>query len=65
MTGFLKRYGVSLVAFLALDALWLGLVARTFYREQLGDLLRPDPRWGAAVLFYALFVAAVDLGWEP
>ena len=28
---------------------------------QLGDLLRPDPRWGAALVFYALFVAGVVL----
>lgn len=59
MTAFLKLYAVSIVAFLALDALWLGLVARNFYREQLGELLRPDPRWGAAGLFYVLFVAGI------
>ena len=59
MTGFLKLYGVSLVAFIVLDALWLGLIARSFYREQLGDLLRPDPRWGAALLFYGLFVVGI------
>lgn len=59
MTAFIKLYAVSIVAFLALDALWLGLVARNFYREQLGELLRPDPRWGAAGLFYVLFVAGI------
>jgi len=59
MTAFLKLYAVSIVAFLALDALWLGLVARNFYREQMGDLLRSDPRWGAAALFYALFVTGI------
>lgn len=59
MTAFLKLYAVSIAAFLALDALWLGLVARNFYREQMGELLRPDPRWGAAGLFYVLFVAGI------
>lgn len=59
MTGFLKVYGASLLAFLALDALWLGLVARSFYREHLSELLRPDPRWGPALLFYAVFVAGI------
>ena len=55
----LQTYGVSLVAFLALDALWLGLIARGFYRDQLGSLLTPDVRWGAALLFYVIFVAGV------
>lgn len=61
MAGFLKLYAVSIVTFCALDAVWLGLIARTFYRQQLGELLRPDPRWGAALVFYALFVAGVVL----
>ncbi|MFW6085184.1 MAG: DUF2177 family protein [Gemmatimonadota bacterium] len=61
MTTFLKLYGVSLVAFLAIDALWLGWIARGLYRDQLGELLRPDPRWGAALLFYCLFVAGIVL----
>lgn len=55
----LQTYGVSLVAFLALDALWLGLIARGFYRDQLGSLLTPDVRWGAALLFYGIFVAGI------
>jgi len=61
MTAFLKLYAVSVAAFLALDALWLGLVARDFYRDRIGDLLRPEPRWTAAALFYALFVAGIVL----
>jgi uncharacterized membrane protein len=55
----LKLYLPALVVFLVLDALWLGVVARGFYREQFGDLMRPDVRWGAALLFYLLFIAAV------
>lgn len=56
---FLGIYGGTLVAFLALDALWLGVVARGFYARQLGEMLRDDPRWGAAVLFYLIYVAGV------
>ena len=61
VTAFLKLYGVSLAAFLAIDAVWLGWLARDLYQEQIGDLLRPDPRWGAALLFYCLFVAGIVL----
>jgi uncharacterized membrane protein len=56
---FIQTYAVSLVAFLVLDFTWLGFVARGFYRQQLGDLLNPDVRWSAAVVFYLIFVAGV------
>lgn len=52
-------YLVSLAAFLALDALWLGAVARGFYKRELGHLLAPDVRWAAAGIFYMLYVAGV------
>jgi uncharacterized membrane protein len=54
-----QTYAVSLVAFLILDFAWLGLIARGFYRRQLGELLSPDVRWSAAVVFYLIFVAGV------
>ncbi len=52
-------YGLMVVVFLAVDLLWLGVIARGFYQEQLGHLLRADVRWGAAVIFYLLFVVGV------
>ncbi|MGD2155027.1 MAG: DUF2177 family protein [Gemmatimonadales bacterium] len=54
-----QTYAVSLAAFLILDFAWLGLIARGFYRQQLGHLLSPDVRWSAAVVFYLIFVAGV------
>lgn len=52
-------YIASLVTFLVLDFAWLGLVARGFYREQMGHLMRADVQWIPAFTFYALFVAAI------
>jgi len=52
-------YLVTLAAFLAVDALWLGVVARGFYKRELGHLLSPDVRWAAAGIFYLLYVAGV------
>lgn len=52
-------YVASLAAFLALDFAWLGVVARGFYREQMGDLMRSQVQWLPAIGFYALFIAAV------
>ena len=59
MPAIVRLYLPTLVVFLALDAVWLGLVARGFYREQLGPLMRPDVNWGAALLFYLLFVVGL------
>jgi uncharacterized membrane protein len=55
----LKLYFITLGAFLAIDLLWLGLVARNFYQQQLGYLLAPRTNWSAAIIFYLLFVAGV------
>jgi len=54
-----KLYLPTLIVFLILDALWLGFVARGFYRDQLGELMRPDVRWGAALAFYLLFIVGL------
>ncbi|MFN0180304.1 MAG: DUF2177 family protein [Gemmatimonadales bacterium] len=59
VSSFLKMYGVGVVTFFALDLLWLGLVAKDFYQQQIGQLMRPDVRWLPAVLFYLIFVAAL------
>jgi uncharacterized membrane protein len=42
-----------------LDFLWLGVVAKGFYAREMGDLLRPQIQWPPALLFYAIYVAAV------
>ena len=55
----IQTYFVALLTFLVIDLVWLGIVARGFYREQLGELLAPDVRWVPAILFYMLFVGAV------
>lgn len=59
MFATLRLYAITLGIFLVLDLLWLGVVARGFYRAQLGGLMRPDVQWGAAVLFYLLYAAGI------
>ncbi len=56
---YLKLYLATLVAFFAIDMVWLGLVARTFYKKHLGFLMAPSPNWAAAILFYLLFVGGI------
>ncbi len=55
----IKLYFVTLLAFFAIDMVWLGLVARSFYYEQLGFLLNPNTNWVAAMIFYLLFILGI------
>jgi uncharacterized membrane protein len=61
----------TVVVFLALDGLWLGFFARTFYSKHLGYLMAEKPNWAAAGIFYLLYaigltvfvvIPAVDAG---
>lgn len=56
---YLYAYGIGLTLFLILDAIWLGVVARSFYAGRIGDLLLDQPRWGVAAVFYAIYVVGI------
>jgi uncharacterized membrane protein len=56
---FLKLYLIALPIFFAVDMTWLGLIAKNFYRQQIGGLLKPDVNWIAAITFYLLFLAGL------
>ena len=38
---------------------WLGMIAQPFYQKQIGHLLKPNVNWGAAIVFYLLFLAGL------
>jgi uncharacterized membrane protein len=57
----IKLYLTLLAAFLAVDAVWLGLVAPGFYRDQIGFLLADDVNWLAAGSFYLLFILGIQV----
>lgn len=52
----LKLYLITFLAFLAIDSLWLGLVAPSFYRSQIGYIMAETPNYFAAGLFYLVFI---------
>lgn len=56
---FFKLYTIALPVFFAIDMLWIGLVAKSFYARQIGALLKPNVNWVAAILFYLLFIGAL------
>ncbi len=54
------------VAFMVLDGLWLGLVMKTFYRDQLAPIVRLEgggiaPNWPAALVVYVLLGIGISL----
>lgn len=59
LSYWIKLYSLTAVVFLAIDAVWLGVVAKGFYQQHLGHLLREQALLFPALLFYALYVAGV------
>lgn len=59
MTTFLKLFGVGFVVFFIIDIIWLALIARKLYQDQIGFLLKTDVNWVAAMLFYVLFIVGL------
>lgn len=59
LTIFLKLYAVAVISFFVIDLIWLGAVARSFYQNQMGHLMRADVNWPAAITFYLIFVAGI------
>jgi len=48
---FIKLFLIALPVFFAIDMVWLGLVAKNFYRDQIGFLMTPNINWVAAIIF--------------
>ncbi len=53
------QYIAALVVLLGLDALWLGVIAKSFYANELGHLFRSSPLWLPIALFYILYAVAI------
>ena len=56
---FVKLYAIALPVFIVIDMVWLTLVAKKFYRDQIGFLMKDDPNWTAAIVFYLLFIVGL------
>jgi uncharacterized membrane protein len=52
-------YAIATIAFFAIDMVWLGLIAKNFYRSKLSHVLSPDVVWPAAIIFYLIYIAGI------
>jgi uncharacterized membrane protein len=59
MKSLVVGYLVALGALAVLDALWLGVVSREFYKARLGQMLLDRPLWSVAILFYLIHAAGI------
>ncbi len=54
-----KAYAATLILFLAIDVVWLGVLARDFYMSQIGDRMREQPDLFVAALFYLGYAGSI------
>jgi uncharacterized membrane protein len=57
--SYLKLYLLTVPVFFVIDLIWLGVVAKRFYQKNLGFILSPSVNWGAAVIFYLIYIAGI------
>jgi len=56
---YLKLYALTVPVFFVIDMLWLGVIAKGFYRRQLNFILSPQVNWAAAVVFYLMYIVGI------
>lgn len=56
---FLKLFTIALPVFFVIDIIWIGVIAKNFYANQIGSLLKTDINWTAAILFYLIFITGL------
>lgn len=52
-------YGACVVAFFAIDFMWLSTMTSRFYKPRLGSLLAEQPKLGVAAGFYLMYVVGI------
>lgn len=55
MTKYLASYAATMISMLAIDLLWIGVIAKPLYQSGIGHLMAAQPNLVAALLFYLLF----------
>src|SRR3954452_9359157 len=62
----IKLAALGAVAFMVLDGVWLGVLMKNFYRDQLAPIVRLAdggiaPNWPAAIVVYALLGTGIAM----
>ncbi len=57
--NYVYLYIITTVIFFAIDMVWLGFIAKNFYRKHIGSLLTDNVIWTAAIVFYLLYIGGI------
>lgn len=57
--NYVKSYVTTFTVFMVIDMIWIGIIARKLYRNQIGFLLKGDVNWVAAIGFYMLYIVGL------
>ena len=55
----LPLYLLCTLIFFAIDMIWLGVVAKNFYKEKLGFIFTGEVNWSAAIIFYLIYIGGI------
>lgn len=55
MNKYIVVYAISALAMLCIDMVWLGVVAKSYYRGKIGHLMAAEVNFPAGMIFYLLF----------
>ena len=59
ITNYITIYLIAVLIFFAVDIIWLGFVAKRFYRSNLKGIISPDFNWVAVIVFYLIYIAGI------
>ncbi len=57
----IQIYIINLVLLLVIDGVWLGVVAKSFYKNQIGHLMREGVVWPAVAAFYIIYALVITI----
>ena len=59
MSKYLAAYVATAVVMVALDLIWLGLIAKPLYQQGIGHLMTAKPNIPVAIVFYLLYAVGL------
>ena len=59
LTKIIILYLLTVPVLFVIDMVWLGIISKNFYKEQLGHLFGDSINWPPVIFFYLLFVVGI------
>ena len=56
---YIGLFFITTLVFFAIDMLWLGVIAKNFYREKLSFIFTGEVNWVPAVIFYLIYIGGI------